>query len=419
MCDGVATSPARTATAPVARLPRVLMVVESSSGGTGRHVIDLCRGLASRGCEVHLIYSTGRVDAPFLEALAGLGRVRSTPLPMRRAIHPSDAAVVWAVRRYLREFGPFDLVHGHSSKGGAVARLAALGTGTAAIYTLHGFIAVDPSTPRFKRLFYLLIELALSLRTAGVIAVSPEEQRAATGLGLGRGRVVLVPNGVDPAERQAQAPRESARQLMGAAEGDLVVGFVGRLVEQKAPQALVSAFARLAAAVPRARLVVVGAGPLESPLRASADGLGVADRVVWLGERPAGSVLAGFDVFAMSSLKEGLPYVVLEAMSAGLPVVATDSSGVESLVRTGVNGVVVPRGDDAALAEALIELARDPEKIGRYGRASLERVARFTTGAMVDGTLAVYDAVLGSGAKPVIEVVASPGLGLAAEGVGR
>ena len=286
---------------------------------------------------------------------------------MRTAVHPSDLVTVMETRRYLKLHGPFDAVHGHSSKGGAVARLAALGLDLQAFYTLHGFIIMDPELPLWKRAFYLAIELALSLRTRRIIAVSPEEQRAAVRMGLGRGRVALVPNGVGAGE---MTPRDHARRLIGAGDDEVVIGFVGRLVSQKMPQVLVRAMRRVAAAAPQARLALVGAGPLEEPLRRLADESGVASRILWLGERDARTIMAGFDVFAISSCKEGLPYVVLEAMSAGLPVVATDTAGVESLVEPGVNGAVVPCGDSDAFADALIDLVQDPAKIEHMGRAS-------------------------------------------------
>jgi glycosyltransferase involved in cell wall biosynthesis len=378
----VPTTGARTA-------PRVLMVIESSAGGTGRHVLDLCDGLIARGCEVHLVYSTGRIDAMFIERLSGLPRLRRTALRMRTGIHPSDFAAARAVRRYLREHGPFDAIHGHSSKGGAIARLAALGTGVPAFYTLHGLIMMDPGLAAWKRAFYLSVELGLSLRTTRIIAVSPEEQRAAVRLGLGRSRVALVPNGIGPAQL---VPREQARRAIGAPDDAVVIGFVGRLVEQKAPEVLVRGFAAALPLAPLARLAIVGSGPLEGSLRDLATSLGVAERIHWLGERDARGVLAGFDAFALSSRKEGLPYVVLEAMAAGLPVVATVSAGVEILVEPGVSGEVVPRDDAAAFGDALAAVASDADRRERYGRAALERASRFTIDAMVDGTLAAYAA---------------------------
>jgi glycosyltransferase involved in cell wall biosynthesis len=363
------------------------MVVESSGGGTGRHVLDLCEGLSARGCDVHLIYATGRVDSTFLRRLASLKTLPRMALPMRTGVHPGDLTALGAVRRYVRDRGPFDVIHGHSSKGGALARLAAVGTRARAFYTLHGLIMMDPGLANWKRLFYLVIELLLGVGTARVIAVSPEESRAAVRVGLGRSRVVTIPNGVAPLDL---APRADARRLMGVPDDALVIGFVGRLVEQKAPDVLLRAFARAAGIERRARLAVVGSGPLEGSLRGLAAQLGVADRISWLGHRDPGGVLSGFDVFAISSRKEGLPYVVLEALSAGLPVVATASAGVEILVGTGTNGAVVPAGDTAAFARALVGLAARPHLLAEYGRASAEIASRLTVDRMVDRTLAEY-----------------------------
>src|SRR5207248_3561891 len=105
-------------------------------------------------------------------------------------------------------------------------------------------------------------------------------------------------------------------------------------------------------------------------LRQQGQRLGIADKIIWLGERDARGVLAGFDVFALSSRKEGLPYVVLEAMAAGLPVVATASAGVEILIESGINGEVVATDDAAAFGRALTKLATDEAYLSRCGQAS-------------------------------------------------
>jgi glycosyltransferase involved in cell wall biosynthesis len=363
------------------------MVVESAAGGTGRHVLDLSEGLLRRDCEIHLIYSTGRVDQMFVTKLAQIPGLLHLALSMRTNVHPSDWAIVRRVRRYMREFGPFDIIHGHSSKGGAIARLAALGTRGAAFYTLHGLIMMDPCLPRRKWLAYLSIELALARRTTRVIAVSPEESRAAVRLGFGSSRVILVPNGLGPMNL---TPRDEARASLGLGVDELAIGFVGRLVEQKAPELLVRAMAKTFAVVPRARLVMVGCGPMADELRHLAQLLGVAERILWLGERDARQVLAAFDLFALPSRKEGLPYVVLEAMAAGLPIVATTSAGVEILIVRDQNGITVPPDDAEAFGSALVALLRDPERLLQYSMASRQRAALFTVDAMVERTLAAY-----------------------------
>ncbi len=370
---------------------RVLLIIECSGAGTGRHVMDLSESLIKRECEVHVLYSRGRIDRIFERRLSEIESLHYCEVAMETAPHPSDWAALRAIKRYMKTHGPFDLIHGHSSKGGALARLAALGTGVPAFYTPHGFVLLDPQLSRIKWLFYLMVELGLSLWTRRIIAVSPEESRVAARLGLGRTRVITVPNGVGPAKL---TPRETARAELGLREENVAIGFVGRLVEQKAPENLVSAFASIVKAAPHARLVIVGGGAMDQHLRNLANNLGIAEKVMMLGERDSRTVLASFDMFALPSRKEGLPYVVLEAMAAGLPVITSDSAGCEILVVPGMNGAVVPTDDVPSLAEALQQLATDPARRKSYGRASLQRVKMFTTELMADRTLAVYAAAV-------------------------
>lgn len=386
--------PAKGPVAAGRAVRRVLMIVESSAGGTGRHVLDLAEALVERGCAVHVIHSNRRIDKFFSQRLAEMPRVSRAALPLRTAPHPSDLSAWRFIRRYAREHGPFDVIHGHSSKGGALARLAALGSPAAAIYTLHGLIMMDPLLPAWKWLLYLSIEIGLSLGTSRIIAVSPEESRAAKKLRLGNRRVITIPNGVGPA---VLATREQARREMGAGERELVIGFIGRLVEQKAPEVLIEAFAQAVEFAPHARLALVGGGPLEPDLRLLSERIGVADKIIWLGERDARGVIAGFDLFALSSRKEGLPYVVLEAMAAGLPVVATSSSGVEILIDPGVSGLVVPPDDARAFGNALTSLLVDQPLLQRMGQASRERAALFTIDLMADRTLDAYAAAMREG----------------------
>ena len=100
------------------RSPRVLMVVESCGGGTGRHVLDLSEGLLERGYDVHLIYSPHRIDQFFQRRLSQVRSLKHVCCSLRRSMHSSDLSAVRFIRRYMREFGPFDVIHGHSSKGG-------------------------------------------------------------------------------------------------------------------------------------------------------------------------------------------------------------------------------------------------------------------------------------------------------------
>jgi glycosyltransferase involved in cell wall biosynthesis len=368
----------------------ILLVVESSAGGTGRHVLDLAHGFIKRGHRVHLAHSTGRIDGLFRERLARIQGLSCLALPMRTQPHPADWFTIRTLRRLNAEHGPFDIVHGHSSKGGALARLVAFGTAKA-FYTIHGLNSMDPGLSRLKRKSYVTIERILARFTEGIIAVSPEESRAAHSVGLGRSRIRTIPNGLDDLELAA---RPMARRTIGAGDDAIVVGFVGRLVEQKAPEILLQAFAIASAIVPNARLAIVGDGPLREQLVTLSTQLEIAEKVIWLGERDARTVLSGFDLFALSSRKEGLPYVVLEAMWAGLPVVATSTAGVEILVEPGLNGTVVPPEDANAFGQALIELLISPERLARFAAESRTLIGKFTVDEMVENTLDFYRSAL-------------------------
>ena len=158
--------------------PRVNVTFEAASAGVGRHVTDLIERLSQREvAEFHVLWSPIRADQRFIEQL-DRPDVYHQAIPMQRSIGPSDLASLAAVRNYLKIHGPFDIVHGHSSKGGALARLAALGTGSRVVYTPHAFAAMDPACGRLKRLLYRRLELDLAQQNLQVLQAQFQQGRA-------------------------------------------------------------------------------------------------------------------------------------------------------------------------------------------------------------------------------------------------
>jgi glycosyltransferase involved in cell wall biosynthesis len=380
------------ASAPQHQPPlRVLLVTQVSGGGTGRHFLDLAQGLTARGVEVVGIQSPRQLDQHFREQLAARWTPPMHGLPMRRAVHPLDAADLWRMIRMIRRLGPFDLVHGHSSKGGALARLAASAIGIPSIYTPHAIVTLDPTLPAWRRRCYAWVERRLARRTGAIIAVSEDEARHIRLLGINARTVHVVPNGID---RPCFPGREHVRAQLGLGADDVVIGFVGRLSPQKAPDVLLEACAALFARGTKARLVMVGSGPLEAETRQRAAALGLGSRVMLLGDVVATDVMPAFDVFCLSSRYEGMPYVLLEALAAGLPIVSTRVGGAAMCVEHGRNGLLVALDDAAALSAALATLADDRQLRQSFAAASRQIAAGLTTQQMVDRTLAVYNAVL-------------------------
>ena len=370
---------------------RLLLVTQAPGGGVGRHFLDMAEAMSARGVEVTGIYSPRKLDAQFVERLQAGSVPPMFPLMMRRAIHPLDAADLWRLVRFIRALGPFDLIHAHSSKGGALARLAACRLKIPTIYTPHAIVTLDPTLRAWQRHLYKRIELWLARRTDAIIAVSQDEADHMRELGFDGRKVHVVPNGID---RPRLLSREEARTQLGIPAEATVVGFVGRLTRQKAPDVMVEAFAAASRNRPDLQLVMVGSGPAQDDTRRHVERLGLTSRVKLLGNVAGPPLMPAFDMFCLSSRYEAMPYVYLEALAAGLPIVSTRVGGATTSVKPYRNGLIVPPDDVPALAAALTSLADDPKLRRLFAAGSLEMSQRFTAANMVDQTLNIYDRVL-------------------------
>lgn len=371
---------------------RVLLVTEAAGGGVGRHVLDLAEGLVTAGHRVDVAWSPGRAEPGFIRALDAMDGLRRHRLAMARAPGPGDITAVLALRRLMGGAGPFDLVHGHSSKAGALVRLAVVGRGIPALYTPHAFVTLDPDLGALPRAVYGLAERLLAAWGARVICVSEEERAHALSLGIRAARLAVIPNGISPL---SPADRPGARTRLGLPEATPCVGFVGRLSAQKAVDRLIRAFA-LAPGNQQARLVIVGEGAERMALESLARDLGIANRTLFTGQGDGAALMAGFDIFVLPSRYEGFPYVLLEAASRGLPILTMAVGGAGVVVEQGGNGYVVPQaGGVVAMAERLGLLLGDPGLRRGMAKRSLERAAGFTARNMAAATVALYREVLG------------------------
>ncbi|MBI5362915.1 MAG: glycosyltransferase [Planctomycetes bacterium] len=371
----------------------VAHVMEATIGGTRRHLRDVARLQRALGLDVTVIASNlrePRVEADFVE-LERLGVVVER-LPMRRAIAPfADLGHERALERILAARRP-DVVHSHSSKAGVLARLASLSTGIGVrVHTPHTFAFLFEalfSAP--KRAFFRRIEAALAERTHAVVAVSRgDAETIAASRVVPAERLRVVENGIDP------APWLAARPIGRATLG----------VPEKAPLALVAGLLNAAKgqdlalellALPAGRelvLLLAGDGADRARLEARARALGVAERVRFLGWRDdVPSLMAACDLVLLPSRWEGLPYVVLEALAAGVPVVATPVDGARELVLDGTTGVLARAITADALDEALGRfLALTAPRRAELGRNGRERVlAGYTAERMAARLAALY-----------------------------
>lgn len=372
---------------------RILHVMESTIGGTRRHIVDAAAGLRARGLDVHLAVSTLRQpdferDLERLEA-SGVGVLR---LPMVREIQPGrDLAHLAALSRHLESLRP-DVVHTHSSKAGALGRLASVATGVGSrVHTPHTFAFLfDAMFPAWKRELFRDVEIALAGHTQRTIAVSETEADTIRRSGVvPASRIRVVANGLDPSPWVSAQP--IPRTELGVPEGVPLAAVIGLLNLAKGQDLAIEAIAQ--PGLERLHLVVAGDGEMREELESLAARLGVADRVRFLGHRwDAPAIVAACDFTLLPSRWEGMPYVVLETMAAGRPVVATPVDGARDVVRTGENGFLAHAIDVDAIAAACRSLlALTPAERRAMGERGRERVlAHWTSARMVDGLLAVY-----------------------------
>lgn len=360
---------------------RVLHVTEAIEAGVARHVADVVSRVAA---EHHVLVpperSGGFTDYGALESIESAGAsVHLTPM-RRSPADPRNARAALIARRLIGRLRP-DVVHGHASIGGAVARLAATGTPAARVYTAHGLL---------PRRSVIAAERALGRLTDAFVAVAPSEADLVSGLRIvPRSRITVIPNGIEL--EPAGPPTLDLRARLGVGADVPLVGSVGRLAAQKAPEVLVRSFAALARSTD-ACFVLIGDGPLRGAVAREAGAAGLGARFLHVpGMLNAASVMSQLDVFTLASRYEAGPYSPLEAMRAGVPVVLTDVVGNRDTVLPGETGLLVPPDDPDALAGAAVRLLGDPGLGGALTAAARERlVARFDIRTMAERTEALY-----------------------------
>ncbi len=308
-----------------------------------------------------------------------------------------DAIALLSLVRVFRR-GQYDVVHTHSSKAGILARLAArIARVPVVVHTVHGWGFNDRQRPLVRNA-YVSLERWWARFTDALITVTPRDAERGLSIGIGQpGLYTTIRSGIDIARFGASRQRrEAVRAELGLAKSDRVVISVMRLTPQKAPLDLIDAVARLVRDVPDARVVIVGDGPLRNAVETRRRELGLGKRLILTGiRRDVPELLSAADVLALSSLWEGLPRVIPQAMAAGLPVVATAIDGSAEAIVHGETGILVPPRDPAALGAALAALLRDPERARAMGEAGRARVVEFDMYRMVDAIEALYARHLG------------------------
>ncbi|MDQ4068252.1 MAG: glycosyltransferase family 4 protein [Actinomycetota bacterium] len=289
---------------------------------------------------------------------------------LSREINPvkDGRALVQLARLMRRE--RFDLVHTHMSKAGVLGRMAARAFSSAlVVHTFHGWSLWDSSKPWVRNAVGIVERSAAKWSDMLFVVCDRDRVIAVEEIGLSAGQLADGHQGVPLGRRPGAAERAALRRRYRLPADGAVVGTITRLVPHKRVGDFVRAARHIQDAVPGTVFVIMGSGPEEPDLRALSSQLGV-EHVVWLPTSAAVTeVLGTLDVFVHPSDREGLPMVVLQALSAGVPVVAQDAGGTREAVRPGETGVLVPVGDYRALADGVVLVLTEPHRGSQMARA--------------------------------------------------
>ena len=376
--------PACEPQAPAPTRIRLLLLTDTSlafAGGSERFLRNLVTLLPRDRYDITVVQlDGGRFPESERHHLADGDPARIVHLPVE-AIYGRGGLRALRTLRSMVEDDRFDIVQSHHEKSDLINALLPRRPGCVHISNRR-----DMGYKKSAKLKWLFRHL--NRRFHCVVAPSqPILGELARSEALEPRRMLWIPNGVDTQRFHPRPPaaRAAMRQVLGLDTDALAFGCVARMTPEKRHVDLVDAFARVHAACPRARLVLLGDGPLRGELEARATGLGVAGAVRMPGMRPdVEAILPALDVGMLVSSTEGMSNAILEMMACGLPMIATDVGGNPSLVQTGTTGLLVPARLPGQLADAMLALATDPSLRHRMGEAARARVEReFSLAAMV------------------------------------
>jgi len=375
---------------------KILYVITAAEfGGAPLHVLQLVEYMVKKGHEV------GLVAAPEPRLMEGARKLGARIFPNPHFVRPirpwKDLRALWRVFRAIRQFKP-DLVSAHSTKAGFAARFSCAVLRVPVIFTAHGW-AFTEGKSSLARYFLALAERLSAKVTKKIICVSEHDKKLALRFRVApEQKLTVIHNGMEPS-LYLNADGSKVRSELGLRGDQILTTMVARFVPQKDHATLLQAISSLSEG--KYKFALVGGGERENLYRERVERQRLTNNVIFLSERrDVPQILAASDIFVLSSNWEGLPRSIIEAMMAGLPVVATRVGGVPELVADGVTGFLVPPRDPDALAEALQKLIADPELRRRMGQAGREKALKeFTLGRMLRETERVYREVLGSQKK--------------------
>jgi glycosyltransferase involved in cell wall biosynthesis len=366
---------------------RVLQLISSGGYyGAENMLLNLAQSQKSIGCDpcLLLFYNVHQPNVALYER----ARSRGISVRMLRCEGRADLRAIREIREYIRT-DQVDLIHTHGYKADLYGYLAARREAKPIVATCHNWVGGTAALGIYNRLDRMALR-----KFNGVAAVSNAVAAQLRDARIAENKIHTIANGIDIDKFCGAEPA-----WFGSSPDakEKTIGIVARLDLQKGFEYLLQAIAGLTSTHPDLRLVIVGEGPDQGAIQSMADRLNLIPRIVFAGQRgDMANVYAGFDVFVLPSLNEGLPMTVLEAMAASRPVIASKVGAIPTVVRDGETGLLVDPKDVVGLRAALDRLLSDPALSSRLATQGHDWVRRhFTSDAMAENYLRMYESVLG------------------------
>jgi len=381
------------------RISILYIITQSEFGGAQKYVYYLANGLTKEKYEVTVACGIGGLLINRLKE----SNVEVVPIPeLVREISPlKDCLAFIRLIRVIRK-GKFHIVHTNSTKAGILGRLAAKLAGVPIVlFTTHGFVLNEPMG-WLRKLVFSIAERIAGYFTDIIIAVTEADRQTVIKYNIVQPhRIITIHNGLD-----TDAFKNSIMYKLGQKREELglpsdrkiIVGIVANFYPTKGLQYFIKAAKLVKKAFPETLFVIIGDGQQREELKELVDKLGLTASILFKGQRDdVAEILPLFDVFVLSSVKEGLPFALLESMAAARPIVATKVGGIPEVIRDGETGYLVPPCDPESLAKAICSLLADKEKAREIGLSAKKRVvSSFSLKKMVEKTEKVYETLLKS-----------------------
>ncbi len=347
------------------------IITKLEFGGAQKQLLLLARHLDALRYNLFLL--TAKVGLLMDEAIGIKGLQLKTLKSLERSINPiKDLLAGFEIYFFIKR-NNIDIVHTHSSKAGILGRWAAKFAGAKVIiHTVHGWNFNDYQNAILRKVFIILERLTAKI-TDRLIVVSHADKQKGIRNRIGEPKkYILIRYGISPDEFISNIEeRQKARKGLGLLDGELLVGMISCFKPQKAPQDFIKLAALVNKIYPQIKFILVGDGILKKKIEKTIEKFNLNGNIILTGwRRDIPELLSAIDIFVLTSLWEGLPIAVLEAMASGKPVIATDTGGVSEIIKPGINGYLVERGDIKAIRDKIIALSKDQDlKIKMGGNA--------------------------------------------------